>query len=119
MGERFGHPIKGLNRSCPRASIVYVHTANNPHQFTFFGHVMRKGKLKNVLSTGSLENKRVGEGGQGKTRESMLSSLTSLNGGTSVSSIIGCTRDRKKPADKHGNHRHVAWTMQRIICFDE
>ena len=64
-------------------------------QSAFFGHVMRRGGLEYVVSTGRLEGKR----GRGRPRETMLNSLASWHGGISVSEMIGCTRDRRLWAD--------------------
>ena len=67
-------------------------------QSGFYGHVMRRGGLEYVVSTGRLEGKR----GRGRPRETMLKSLASWRGGISILEMIGCTRDRKMWAQQYG-----------------
>ncbi|GFO31777.1 condensin-2 complex subunit g2-like [Plakobranchus ocellatus] len=62
------------------------------HQATFFGHVMRREKLENLVTTGMLEGKR----SRGKQREKLIEGLTDwLKAGKSLEAIEA-TKDRKK-----------------------
>ena len=61
-------------------------------QVDFIGHVMRRGKLENLVTGGRLEGKR----GRGRPRELILDSLALWQSITSISEMIGCTRDRRK-----------------------
>ncbi|GFN92952.1 hypothetical protein PoB_001945800 [Plakobranchus ocellatus] len=59
---------------------------------TFFGHVMRREKLENLVTTGMLEGKR----SRGKQREKLIEGLTDwLKAGKSLEAIEA-TKDRKK-----------------------
>ncbi|GFO35708.1 endonuclease-reverse transcriptase [Plakobranchus ocellatus] len=61
-------------------------------QATFFGHVMRREKLENLVTTGMLEGKR----SRGKQREKLIVGLTDwLKAGKSLEAIEA-TKDRKK-----------------------
>ncbi|GFN99673.1 serine/threonine-protein phosphatase 6 regulatory ankyrin repeat subunit b [Plakobranchus ocellatus] len=61
-------------------------------QATFFGHVMRREKLENLVTTGILEGKR----SRGKQREKLIEGLTDwLKAGKSLEAIEA-TKDRKK-----------------------
>ncbi|GFO40770.1 ubiquitin carboxyl-terminal hydrolase 24 [Plakobranchus ocellatus] len=61
-------------------------------QATFFGHVMRREKLENLVTTGMLEGKR----SRGKQREKLIEGLTDwLKAGKSLEAIEA-TKDRKK-----------------------
>ncbi|GFN78746.1 hypothetical protein PoB_000525200 [Plakobranchus ocellatus] len=61
-------------------------------QTTFFGHVMRREKLENLVTTGMLEGKR----SRGKQREKLIEGLTDwLKAGKSLEAIEA-TKDRKK-----------------------
>ncbi|GFN90701.1 craniofacial development protein 2-like protein [Plakobranchus ocellatus] len=60
-------------------------------QVTFFGHVMRREKLENLVTTGMLEGKR----SRGKQREKLIEGLTDwLKAGKSLEAIEA-TKDRK------------------------
>ncbi|GFO38280.1 hypothetical protein PoB_006478500 [Plakobranchus ocellatus] len=60
-------------------------------QATFFGHVMRREKLENLVTTGMLEGKR----SRGKQREKLIEGLTDwLKAGKSLEAIEA-TKDRK------------------------
>ena len=59
-------------------------------QSTFFGHVMRRGGIENILTAGKIEGIRT----RGRPREKILDSLTKWHGGRSTAEIIACTRDR-------------------------
>ncbi|GFO45839.1 endonuclease-reverse transcriptase [Plakobranchus ocellatus] len=59
-------------------------------QATFFGHVMRKGKMEHIVTTGMMEGKR----SRGRQREKMLDGLTKwLNAGR-VTQALAATMDR-------------------------
>ncbi|GFO36016.1 hypothetical protein PoB_006252100 [Plakobranchus ocellatus] len=61
-------------------------------QATFFGHVMRREGLENLVTTGMLEGKR----SRGKQREKLIEGLTDwLKAGKSLEAIEA-TKDRKK-----------------------
>ncbi|GFO43397.1 craniofacial development protein 2-like protein [Plakobranchus ocellatus] len=61
-------------------------------QATFFGHVMRREKSENLVTTGMLEGKR----SRGKQREKLIEGLTDwLKAGKSLEAIEA-TKDRKK-----------------------
>ncbi|GFN84853.1 hypothetical protein PoB_001135900 [Plakobranchus ocellatus] len=61
-------------------------------QATFFGHVMRREKLENLVTTGMLEGKR----SRGKQREKLIEGLADwLKAGKSLE-VIEATKDRKK-----------------------
>ncbi|GFN99171.1 hypothetical protein PoB_002567700 [Plakobranchus ocellatus] len=61
-------------------------------QATFFGHVMQREKLENLVTTGMLEGKR----SRGKQREKLMEGLTDwLKAGKSLEAIKA-TKDRKK-----------------------
>ncbi|GFO28036.1 hypothetical protein PoB_005454100 [Plakobranchus ocellatus] len=61
-------------------------------QATFFGHVMRRERLENLVTTGMLEGKR----SRGKQREKLIEGLTDwLKAGKSLEAIEA-TKDRKK-----------------------
>ncbi|GFN93972.1 endonuclease-reverse transcriptase [Plakobranchus ocellatus] len=61
-------------------------------QATFFGHVMRREKLENLVTTGMLE----GKCSRGKQREKLIEGLTDwLKAGKSLEAIEA-TKDRKK-----------------------
>ncbi|GFO24426.1 timeless-interacting protein [Plakobranchus ocellatus] len=61
-------------------------------QATFFGHVMRREKLENLVTTGMLEGKR----SRGKQREKLIEGLTDwLKAGKSLEAIEAI-KDRKK-----------------------
>ncbi|GFO06217.1 hypothetical protein PoB_003272200 [Plakobranchus ocellatus] len=61
-------------------------------QATFFGHVMPREKLENLVTTGMLEGKR----SRGKQREKLIEGLADwLKAGKSLEAIEA-TKDRKK-----------------------
>ncbi|GFN79596.1 hypothetical protein PoB_000610200 [Plakobranchus ocellatus] len=63
-------------------------------QATFFGHVMRREKLENLVTTGMFEGKR----SRGKQREKLIEGLADwLKAGKSLEAIeLEATKDRKK-----------------------
>ncbi|GFO19898.1 hypothetical protein PoB_004640300 [Plakobranchus ocellatus] len=69
-----------------------THKKIRKRQATFFGHVMRREKLENLVTTGMLEGKR----SRGKQREKLIEGLTDwLKAGKSLEAIEA-TKDRKK-----------------------
>ncbi|GFO36468.1 katanin p60 ATPase-containing subunit a-like 2, partial [Plakobranchus ocellatus] len=88
-------------------------------QATFFGHVMRREKLENLVTTGMLEGKR----SRGKQREKLIEGLTDwLKAGKSLEAIEA-TKDRKKwrtmiaNADIYSENPNVRW--EDIIGLDD
>ncbi|GFO34714.1 endonuclease-reverse transcriptase [Plakobranchus ocellatus] len=61
-------------------------------QATFFGHVMRREKLENLVTTGMLEGKR----SRGKQREKLIEGLTDWLKAEKSLEAIEATKDRKK-----------------------
>ncbi|GFO13501.1 exocyst complex component, partial [Plakobranchus ocellatus] len=61
-------------------------------QATFFGHVMRREKLENLVTTGMLEGKR----SRGKQREKLIEGLTDWLKAWKSLEAIEATKDRKK-----------------------
>ena len=59
-------------------------------QSSFFGHVMRRGGLEHIVTTGKIEGRR----DRGRQREKILDSLTSWHGRASTSELIANTNDR-------------------------
>ncbi|GFN93277.1 hypothetical protein PoB_001978300 [Plakobranchus ocellatus] len=69
-----------------------THLINGGSIATFFGHVMRREKLENLVTAGMLEGKR----SRGKQREKLIEGLTDwLKAGKSLEAIEA-TKDRKK-----------------------
>jgi hypothetical protein len=68
-----------------------LHTRIRRRQSTFFEHIMRRGKMEHIVTTGRMNNKR----GRGRPREKILDSLIIWLGRTSASEIIRNTRDRR------------------------
>jgi hypothetical protein len=59
-------------------------------QSRFIGHILRKGKLENIVTTGKINGRK----DRGRQREKMLDSLTKWHGRKSTTELIACTRDR-------------------------
>ena len=59
-------------------------------QSMFFGHIMRRGKLEHIVTTGKISGKR----DRGRQREKILDSLTTYHGKTSTSELINITKGR-------------------------
>ena len=80
-------------------------------QSTFFGHVMRRGGIENILTTGKLEGTRT----RGRPRETILDSLTRWHGRKSTAELIACTRDRGMWRDMvaYGN-RYLMMMIQLV-----
>jgi hypothetical protein len=60
-------------------------------QSGFIGHILRKGKLENIVTTGKINGRK----DRGRQREKMLDSLTKWHGRKSTTELIACTRDRE------------------------
>ena len=67
-----------------------LYTTIRKRQTAFFGHVMRRGALENIVTTGKIEGKR----GRGRPREMMLDGLRRWHGGISSAELIQNTKDR-------------------------
>ncbi|GFN97452.1 UDP-glucuronosyltransferase 2a1-like [Plakobranchus ocellatus] len=59
-------------------------------QATFLGHVMRRGKLEHLVTTGKFEGKR----SRGRQREKMMDGLATWLGPGKVSDILAVVKDR-------------------------
>ena len=60
-------------------------------QSGFFGHIMRRGRLEHMVTTGKIEGKR----DRGRQREKMLDGLTRWHGARSPAELIDKTKDRE------------------------
>ncbi|GFO08371.1 hypothetical protein PoB_003487600 [Plakobranchus ocellatus] len=71
---------------------LYKHACSHFCRCIFFGHVMRREKLENLVTTGMLEGKR----SRGKQREKLIEGLADwLKAGKSLEAIEA-TKDRRK-----------------------
>ncbi|GFO02234.1 UDP-glucuronosyltransferase 2a1-like [Plakobranchus ocellatus] len=59
-------------------------------QATFLGHVMRRGKLEHLVTTGKFEGKR----SRGRQREKIMDGLATWLGPGKVSNILAAVKDR-------------------------
>ncbi|GFN98115.1 UDP-glucuronosyltransferase 2a1-like [Plakobranchus ocellatus] len=59
-------------------------------QATFLGHVMRRGKLEHLVTTGKFEGKR----SRGRQREKIMDGLATWLGPGKVSDILAAVKDR-------------------------
>ncbi|GFO15676.1 hypothetical protein PoB_004218100 [Plakobranchus ocellatus] len=59
-------------------------------QTTFLGHVMRRRKLKHLVTTGKFEGKR----SRGRQREKIMDGLATWLGTEKVSDILAAVKDR-------------------------
>ncbi|GFN76803.1 hypothetical protein PoB_000330900 [Plakobranchus ocellatus] len=75
------------------------HTSSKPNaqvktirkrQATFLGHVMRRGKLEHLVTTGKFEGKR----SRGRQREKIMDGLATWLGPGKVSDILAAVKDR-------------------------
>ncbi|GFN81917.1 hypothetical protein PoB_000842300 [Plakobranchus ocellatus] len=57
---------------------------------TFLGHVMRRGKLEHLVTTGKFEGKRI----RGRQREKILDGLATWLGPGKMSDILAAVKDR-------------------------
>ncbi|GFO47311.1 eukaryotic translation initiation factor 3 subunit f [Plakobranchus ocellatus] len=76
-----------LNEANKRRSLVRT---IRKRQATFLGHVMRRGKLEHLVTTGKFEGKR----GRGKQREKIMDGLATWLGPGKVSDILAAVKDR-------------------------
>jgi ribosomal 50S subunit-associated protein YjgA (DUF615 family) len=61
-------------------------------QLRFIGHILRKGKLENIVSVGKIRGRK----DRGRQWENMLDSQTKWHGRKSTTELIACTRDREE-----------------------
>ncbi|GFO19307.1 craniofacial development protein 2-like [Plakobranchus ocellatus] len=76
-----------LNEANKRRSLVRT---IRKRQATFLGHVMRRGKLEHLVTTGKFEGKR----GRGRQRERIMDGLATWLGPGKVSDILAAVKDR-------------------------
>ncbi|GFO28844.1 hypothetical protein PoB_005534900 [Plakobranchus ocellatus] len=69
------------------------------HQATFLGHVMRRGKLEHLVTTGKFEGKRI----RGRQREKIMDGLATWLGPGKVSDILAAVKDRDLWRDMTAN----------------
>ena len=67
-----------------------LYTTIRRRQTAFFGHVMRREALENIVTTGKTKGKR----DRGRPREIMLDGLRQWHGGISSAELIPNTKDR-------------------------
>jgi len=60
-------------------------------QLKFTGHILRKGKLEHIATTG----KMIGRRDRGRQREKILDSLTKWHGRESTTDLIASTKNRE------------------------
>ncbi|GFO02086.1 endonuclease-reverse transcriptase [Plakobranchus ocellatus] len=78
-----------LNEANKRRSLVRT-TCIRKRQATFLGHVMRRGKLEHLVTTGKFEGKR----SRGRQREKIMDRLVTWLGPGKVSDILAAVKDR-------------------------
>ncbi|GFO36705.1 hypothetical protein PoB_006321000 [Plakobranchus ocellatus] len=66
---------------------------------TFLGHVMRRGKLEHLVTTGKLEGKR----SRGRQREKIMDGLATWLGPGKVSDILAAIKNRDLWRDMFAN----------------
>ncbi|GFN81473.1 hypothetical protein PoB_000797900 [Plakobranchus ocellatus] len=76
-----------LNEANKRRSLVRT---IRKRQATFLGHVMRRGKLEHLVTTGKFEGKRDRE----RQREKIMDGLATWLGPGKVSDILAAVKDR-------------------------
>ncbi|GFO42878.1 hypothetical protein PoB_006938300 [Plakobranchus ocellatus] len=76
-----------LNEANKRRSLVRT---IRKRQATFLGHVMRRGKLEHLVTTGKFEGKR----GRGRQRDKIMDGLATWLGPGKVSDILAAVKDR-------------------------
>ncbi|GFO44849.1 glutaminase [Plakobranchus ocellatus] len=76
-----------LNEANKRRSLVRT---IRKRQATFLGHVMRRGKLEHLVTTGKFEGKR----SRGRQREKIMDGLATWRGPGKVSDILAAVKDR-------------------------
>ncbi|GFO31044.1 hypothetical protein PoB_005754900 [Plakobranchus ocellatus] len=77
-----------LNEAIKRRSLV-VRTIRK-RQATFLGHVMRRGKLEHLVTTGKFEGKR----SKGRQREKIMAGLATWLGTGKVLDTLAAVKDR-------------------------
>ncbi|GFO49392.1 hypothetical protein PoB_007589700 [Plakobranchus ocellatus] len=65
-------------------------SSDRKRQATFLGHVMRRGKLEHLVTTGKFEGKR----SRGRQREKIMDGLATWLGPGKVSDILAAVKDR-------------------------
>ncbi|GFN88761.1 UDP-glucuronosyltransferase 2a1-like [Plakobranchus ocellatus] len=76
-----------LNEANKRRSLIRI---IRKRQATFLGHVMRRGKLEHLVTTGKFEGKR----SRGRQREKIMDGLATWLGPGKVSDIPAAVKDR-------------------------
>ncbi|GFO14574.1 eukaryotic translation initiation factor 3 subunit f [Plakobranchus ocellatus] len=76
-----------LNEANKRRSLVRT---IRKRQATFLGHVMRRGKLEHLVTTGKFEGKR----SRGRQREKIMDGLATWLGPGKVSDILAAVKDK-------------------------
>ncbi|GFO01465.1 hypothetical protein PoB_002797000 [Plakobranchus ocellatus] len=76
-----------LNEANKRRSLVRIIRKS---QATFLGHVLRRGKLEHLVTTGKFEGKR----SRGRQREKIMDGLATWLGPGKVSDILAAVKDR-------------------------
>ncbi|GFN81086.1 hypothetical protein PoB_000759200 [Plakobranchus ocellatus] len=76
-----------LNEANKRRSLVRT---IRKRQATFLGHVMRRGKLEHLVTTGKFEGRR----SRGRQREKLMDGLATWLGPGKVSDILAAVKDR-------------------------
>ncbi|GFO06435.1 endonuclease-reverse transcriptase [Plakobranchus ocellatus] len=79
-----------LNEANKRRSMVRTIIIIRKRQATFLGHVMRRGKLEHLVTTGKFEGKR----SRGRQREKIMDRLATWLGPGKVSDILAAVKDR-------------------------
>ncbi|GFO16672.1 craniofacial development protein 2-like protein [Plakobranchus ocellatus] len=81
-----------LAKTYPNADCYSDHVPVNYRkcQATFLGHVMRRGKLEHLVTTGKFEGKR----SRGRQREKIMDGLATWLGPGKVSDILAAVKDR-------------------------
>ncbi|GFN87522.1 eukaryotic translation initiation factor 3 subunit f [Plakobranchus ocellatus] len=75
-----------LNEANKRGSLVRI----KKRQATFLGHMMRRGKLEHLVTTGKFEGKR----SRGRQREKIMDGLATWLGPRKVSDTLAAIKDR-------------------------
>ncbi|GFO22774.1 UDP-glucuronosyltransferase 2a1-like [Plakobranchus ocellatus] len=73
-----------------RALQCYIEPVLMKRQATFLGHVMKRGKLEHLVTTGKFEGKR----SRGRQREKIMDGLATWLGPGKVSDILAAVKDR-------------------------
>ncbi|GFO04644.1 UDP-glucuronosyltransferase 2a1-like [Plakobranchus ocellatus] len=76
-----------LNEANKRRSLVRT---IRKRQATFLGHVIKRGKLEHLVTTGKFEGKR----SRGRQREKIMDGLATWLGPEKVSDILAAVKDR-------------------------